>query len=58
MRRVFFDTERRDDRTTTTTIDDNLKLFNFNFPTEYADLMHGYYLADLTSFAEFCRVVH
>jgi len=54
MRRVFFDTERRDDRTTTTTtIDDNLKLFNFNFPTEYADLMHGYYLADLTSFAEF-----
>jgi len=52
MRRVFFDTERRDDRTTTT-IDDNLKLFNFNFPTEYADLMHGYYLADLTSFAEF-----
>jgi len=43
VRRVFFD---KDDPTTTMIVDDNLKLFNFNFPKVYADLMYGYYLAD------------
>ena len=41
--RVLFD---NNDNPSVVGINPNLKLFNFNFPKKFADIMHGYYLAD------------